>query len=796
MDLFRESASSTRPLPENGPQVPGTKNRRSVPQWGDKNGTRRVPVVSLGEAIDSVGTGPFQTRLLFICGAQLLSDAFELMLMPLLAHAIECEQENSSNSGSSFAHVSAFQLSLLSTVVFVGMLSGALGTGLLCDHLGRRKGVLITTGSIWVCGILSAIAPNFPILVLCRFGVGFGIAGTPAALSLLTEFVPTTERGRKMIHFMLFFSIGSVLIIAIAWMVQTIDADLLQTAASSAGETMQWRLLLLIGALPAFGSFIAAWMYLPESPRYLLVRQYYQSGKKLAASMDGLEGRLDEEDEGEGEIAAKKVLEIAARMNGTRILSGTRGTIAREGEEDYEGERDGGHGGGWERYRLVLDTRGGADYEAGVWEDCNSSYSRRTQGRLRGEVGNQSAPSSSYPSSHQSEDGTSQPEASHSDWDYEDRSHSSNANTDMPLRYSPLGFRWNFCCQLMSSGASALGLGVLLGSKRRMGGGTGLSGDHGPISLRNVTLVLCLSFTLMAFAYYCLVLLTVDIIAFEEEKKHQGNATFVNVDGNRGSTNTPDQGGTDTSGKKCSRFFSTGAYLQLLVANFAEIPGLFIALYLMERIGRKRTICSLYMVAAAGTFLLGFLLNGNSAKPNKALNESLFASGDSTDDESAFQWVCAVIIVICRAAALGFNQSLWIFTTEVFPTEVRTRGLGFTTAFARIGGALSPIVEQYILKDSHTAILYLCCFTCIVAGLIILWVPYPETMGNRLVDCEGSTTSRGSRKGRGRRYSLEEDNVSQSNGVNEQLEEDVASGYLESGDEEAGLLCSSRARRN
>ena len=183
------------------------------------------------------------TRTQILCGATQLADATELLVLSLLNNPVQC----------TFG-VSKSQTAWLASAVFAGMLCGAYLTGHISDQYGRRAGFGFTTLLVAVFGVLSAAAPNFTVLVLTRFFVGMGVGGANAALSLLTEFLPTGMRGRGLVFFFFFFSIGGVLEAGMAYLVMP-----------------NWRALLLITAMPSV-ILVLCYPIVPESPRFLLTQ--------------------------------------------------------------------------------------------------------------------------------------------------------------------------------------------------------------------------------------------------------------------------------------------------------------------------------------------------------------------------------------------------------------------------------------------------------------------------------------------------------------------------------------------
>lgn len=78
------------------------------------------------------------------------------MLLSFLGPAVRCQ----------WPHISAGAESILTSVVFVGMLVGVNGLGALADALGRRRGFLVSACLLGTSGLASAMAPSFPVSCL------------------------------------------------------------------------------------------------------------------------------------------------------------------------------------------------------------------------------------------------------------------------------------------------------------------------------------------------------------------------------------------------------------------------------------------------------------------------------------------------------------------------------------------------------------------------------------------------------------------------------------------------------
>ena len=229
------------------------KNRRQKParmrassararEAGDGGTQDDEDEYSLDEGIEAVGFGWFQIALLVLCGATQLADATELLVLSLLNNPVQC----------AFG-VSKAETAWLASAVFAGMLCGAYVTGHVSDRYGRRVGFGMTTTLVASFGLISAGAPNFAVLVVSRFFVGVGVGGANAALSLYAEYLPTAMRGRGLILFFFFFSVGGVLEAGVAYLLMP-----------------DWRALLFATAIPSI-FLVICFPVVPESPRFLVV---------------------------------------------------------------------------------------------------------------------------------------------------------------------------------------------------------------------------------------------------------------------------------------------------------------------------------------------------------------------------------------------------------------------------------------------------------------------------------------------------------------------------------------------
>src|SRR5512138_1163298 len=101
--------------------------------------------ITYDEAIEEIGFGRFQRKLMWVCDLGWAADAMEVLLIAFALPALG-EEWGLSNQ----------QKGLLSTAIFLGMLAGAWTWGWLSDRMGRKLGFISTVAIDSVFGLLSA----------------------------------------------------------------------------------------------------------------------------------------------------------------------------------------------------------------------------------------------------------------------------------------------------------------------------------------------------------------------------------------------------------------------------------------------------------------------------------------------------------------------------------------------------------------------------------------------------------------------------------------------------------------
>jgi putative MFS transporter len=147
-----------------------------------------------------------------------------------------------------------------------------------------------------------------------------------------------------------------------------------------------------------------------------------------------------------------------------------------------------------------------------------------------------------------------------------------------------------------------------------------------------------------------------------------------------------------------------------IATNGIAAVGAVVGLFLVERLGRRQLLIGPFWIMAAALFVVG-LWSGAPA------------------------WV----VVLCFALYAFFNalsgNLTAVYPAELFPTEVRTSGVGLASAASRVGAA----VGTWLLPIGLTTLgvgpcLVIGALLC-VAGAVVSQLMAPETTGMSLTAC-------------------------------------------------------------
>uniref|UniRef100_A0A8C6TJM1 SV2 related protein b n=1 Tax=Neogobius melanostomus TaxID=47308 RepID=A0A8C6TJM1_9GOBI len=196
---------------------------------------------TVDDALEAVGFGKYQWKISLYAGLSWIADAMEMMILSILGPQLRCDWA-----------LLSYEVAFITSVVFIGMGVSSPLWGNLSDKHGRRTGLISTM--VWTIyyGLLSSFAPRYGWMITLRALVGFGVGGSPQAVTLYSEFLPVKARGKSVMLIGAFWALGAVCEVALALLVM---------------PTLGWRWLLGLSVLP-MAIFLLFCHWLPESPHF------------------------------------------------------------------------------------------------------------------------------------------------------------------------------------------------------------------------------------------------------------------------------------------------------------------------------------------------------------------------------------------------------------------------------------------------------------------------------------------------------------------------------------------------
>lgn len=147
-------------------------------------------------------------------------------------------------------------------------------------------------------------------------------------------------------------------------------------------------------------------------------------------------------------------------------------------------------------------------------------------------------------------------------------------------------------------------------------------------------------------------------------------------------------------------------YLNFLLVSLVEIPGYTLSYLSMERYGRRKSISISLLIGGVACIIGPFV-------------------------PPTMEWLTIALFLLGKMGVTCAFATVYLFTSELYPTTLRTLGVGFSSMCGRIGAIISPEVASL----SSTAFwLPMVIFggNALLSGAIINFLP--ETLGEELPD--------------------------------------------------------------
>ncbi|GFO02449.1 synaptic vesicle 2-related protein [Plakobranchus ocellatus] len=133
--------------------------------------------------------------------------------------------------------------------------------------------------------------------------------------------------------------------------------------------------------------------------------------------------------------------------------------------------------------------------------------------------------------------------------------------------------------------------------------------------------------------------------------------------------------------------------------------GLLVAYVFMQYLGRKPSLAITNLLFAACLFICNICMT------------RLYLTG---------------LMFVARAMIAGAFQSLFIYTAESYPTNIRAIGMGVAAGTAKVGSLITPFIAQVLIGYSAHLTFTLYGVMAVIAAVIALFLPF-ETLGRAMV---------------------------------------------------------------
>ena len=164
----------------------------------------------------------------------------------------------------------------------IGSIIGVLVAGVLSDGIGRKKTMLIAALMFSISAFGCAVAQNFTQLVVFRMFGGFGI-GVVSIVSpmYISEVAIASKRGTLVALYQLMITLGFLLAYLVNFIIyKNVDESVSGSLMTNMFNSEYWRGMLGCNLIPDI-IFLVVIFFIPESPRWLLVKGRYDEASAI-----------------------------------------------------------------------------------------------------------------------------------------------------------------------------------------------------------------------------------------------------------------------------------------------------------------------------------------------------------------------------------------------------------------------------------------------------------------------------------------------------------------------------------
>lgn len=237
--------------------------------------------------------------------------------------------------------------------------------------------------------------------------------------------------------------------------------------------------------------------------------------------------------------------------------------------------------------------------------------------------------------------------------------------------------------------------------------------------LRRVTLTMWFVWPISVIAYYGIVLLTTTVFEAEArgvrcssvDSMMTSSALTESMTAAVAASATTALNATMSAVADASAYapcvrLSQADYVSIMIESSFEVPGILVTIFLIDRLGRRRTAAIEYVVMGVCLLVMIPCLG---------------------------RVVETGVLAIARAMIIGAFQIAYVYTPEVYPLDLRASALGTAMSVSRVGAMAAPFLAQYLAAESLTATFVTFAGLCFAAAIAWYSLPY-ETTGLRLFE--------------------------------------------------------------
>ncbi|XP_073960314.1 organic cation transporter protein-like [Choristoneura fumiferana] len=147
-------------------------------------------------------------------------------------------------------------------------------------------------------------------------------------------------------------------------------------------------------------------------------------------------------------------------------------------------------------------------------------------------------------------------------------------------------------------------------------------------------------------------------------------------------------------------------YVNFMLVGFVEIPANFVCFMVLDRFGRKKILVVTYILSACLCISLSFL-------------------------PKDLKWLPLILYLSGKFSITVAYSSVYIYVSEVFPTNVRQSLLAICSSLGRVGSTLAPLTPLLALYYHNLPAIFFGTLALIASGVVLI---LPETLNVPLPD--------------------------------------------------------------